>query len=244
MTIPEQFDDPSDITVPNFGALDDHTVPNYGVPDYSVLDDDPPPDHDSGSLRPQLFSSEDWFIQTRAPRPGPGPFLALGIVVGMAAALPAALWAVRSHGGPSAGPEAHAVAASPMTRPAAGPVSAAVPALEKAPSGPTPEFDALTDSTNAPVDAHLTSNEKLHKKRTGPAKHGSGRSGGARSLTAGEARETRSVGTSETATPGDSDTVERKSATSKPIGSRSLPGGATAMPVEDQAAAELSMSLK
>jgi len=122
---------------------------------------------------------------------------------------------------PSVGLAAHGSSVAPPSRPAPQPETAATAALATiAPApAPSPLVDPLVESMSAPSDARLVSNEKPHKKRTGPAKRAAARTGGSRSSPASDAGGTRS-------------------------GASGAAAGGSATAVEDQAAAELSMSLK
>ncbi|HXX69536.1 MAG TPA: hypothetical protein VEK07_20295 [Polyangiaceae bacterium] len=217
MRMPEYFDDPSDLTVPDYSVPPYDIVPNYGaVPDDGAADRGTS-NLDSGSLRPHVFSSDDWALPTRMSRFGPGPFLALGVVVGMAAALPITAWAVHAHRWPNAG--AMAQGSSLASRPTTQPATAATGALAAIVPAPSPLLGAAVESTSPLGDARLVSNEKPHKKRTAPAKHPALRTAGPRTLPASDARETHG-------------------------GAAPASTGVPATRVEDQAAAELSMSLK
>lgn len=226
MRIPEQFDEARDITVRSYA---------------------PPPSRDSGSLRPQVFDSDDWPAPTRMSRLGPGPFLALGIVVGMAAALPITAWAVRTHRWPSTSSVEPTTAAPAAPRPAplAAPVPApgSAPALETARATPDPEFQALSDSASAP-NSHAAS-EKIRRK---PAhgKHAADRA----SRTHGVALVDVRKGNNGEGRSASGESVDDRAAaelTGAATTTAAAPRQARSAPmtrVEDQAAAELSTSLK
>jgi len=190
MKISQQFDDPSDITVPNL---------------------------DTASLRPHVLEPDDWPPQTRISRWGYGPCLAIGMVVGMAGALPVTEWAVHTHRWPSA-TSVERMTGSPIARfcpsatsvlpsPSALAVNAeARPALVVDTPAPSAILSTSQDSSAAP-------NERVRKKRRGSGK-----------------RPTSHAQPAKPTSPADA-----------PIQDPGLP---RSPPVEDQAAAELSTTLK
>jgi hypothetical protein len=251
MRIPEQFDDPSDVTVPDYRPVPSYATDHQAVPSGTPLPIHVPngaPDLDSTSLRPHIFTSDEWPPQTRFSQLGPGPFLALGLVVGMATALPVTAWAVRTHRWPSLASVERASAASVSSRVAAPAAPAPSPVLDPAPAAPSPTVDAPAASSRAFAGDHVVANEKIRKKRTVPGRHATPRANAERSVATGDAHrsraEDRPVG-GDSASPAEdrpsteSKDVPAKSAPERPS-TRSVPGA----PVEDQAAAELSTSLK
>jgi hypothetical protein len=241
MRIPEPFDDPSDITIPN---------------------------HDSGSLRPHILAPDDfalgeWARPTLLSRLGAGPFVAMGIVVGMAAALPVAAWAVHTHRWPSIG-SLHATAAPmaqlcPAALPSSAPVAASSPALDRTTGTLAPTAQAIAETSTSPADPGASPHEKARKKRRGPSKRAIGHPDRAKLLAEGnattEARGAaplpRASSADTTAEPSSGDPAVSGDAETALTGrkgqARAVAHDAPskpAPPVEDQAAAELSTSLK
>lgn len=182
---------------------------------------------DNGSLRPHVLASNDveWPPRGRVGRIRSSQFVA-GVVVGMAAALLVTAWAARTHRWPDSASIAPAAAppAAQLCPPPPANVAAAPPA-----AAPAPE---VASTSNSPAVADHAAEKKAHKKAKAHAK----------SL-ATRATETRSSTDS---------SIERQAAAElggapDPQGARPMAHAASteanAHP-EDQAAAELSTSLK
>lgn len=238
MRMPDQFDYPSDITIPN---------------------------HDCESLRPHVlaaadFASGDWPRPTRPSRLGVGPFVAMGVVLGMAAALPVTAWAVRAHHWPNVEPM-HATAA-PMAPlcplAAAGPASPPIPSPSPAPAAPasTPGLDTFAGVVS--MSSETSVSEKVRKKHKGFGKHAAAHPDRAKLAAALDATSERSAmpaaqaaasGRAQPATDVGGQT-EEQAASARPSGVRANHPHARRAPnkpigpVEDEAVAELSASLK
>lgn len=195
----------------------------------------PDPIPDNGSLRPHVIASEDWppHGPTRRARSSASQFVA-GLIVGMAASTLVTAWAVHTHRWPDPASFARASAAPQVCPPA--PVPAPPQTLAAAPTPPPASAMAAT-SVPAAASAH-PSPEKARKKAK------------ARTKSAALARSVDTSGTAGEST----DAIERRAAqelgedTSGPqaVG-RSAPRATsteTTAHLEDQAAAELSTSLK
>lgn len=253
MRILEQFDDPSDITVPDYRPAPSYAPDYRPVPSYAPVPIHVPnsaPSCDSASLRPHVFTSDEWPAQTRFSQLGAGPFLALGIVVGMATALPITAWAVRTHRWPTVVSAERASATSVSSPPVAPPAAPAPPpAPDPALAAPSPGLDTPVVASRALAGEHVVASEKIRKRRTaGPARHGTSRPNAVHNVAAAAAHGSPagdrplaggSASAAEDHLSNEPNDVQAKRAPEGPS-TRTVP----AAPVEEQAAAELSTSLK
>lgn len=202
----------------------------------------PEPIPDNGSLRPHVLPSDEWPAPTRLGRRTSVSQFAFGIVVGMAASLIATAWAVRTHHWPVEASMSQASAAPPPVcspPPAPAPEPRALAAdLTACPAPAQPQGSSLAN-LDAASNTHTSAGEKLHKAKKWKARSKVPPSRGA------------DVGSADGATAA----IEREAAselggasephTAAHSAARSAPAPAEPTAhVEDQAAAELSTSLK